>query len=101
MIDPQQRLLLELVGLSLTEHDSAASMASRGVYVGLASSDYGSMVHAFAEKGAFHATSNALSVACGRMSYTFGLQGPSLSIDTACSASLVATHLPLRTSEMA
>jgi acyl transferase domain-containing protein/NADPH:quinone reductase-like Zn-dependent oxidoreductase/acyl carrier protein len=93
MIDPQQRLLLELVGLSLTEHDSAASMASRGVYVGLASSDYGSMVHAFAEKGAFHATSNALSVACGRMSYTFGLQGPSLSIDTACSASLVATHL--------
>jgi acyl transferase domain-containing protein/NADPH:quinone reductase-like Zn-dependent oxidoreductase/acyl carrier protein/thioesterase domain-containing protein len=68
-------------------------MLTGGVYVGLASSDYGSLVHSFAEKGAFHATSNALSVACGRISYTFGFQGPSLSIDTACSASLVATHL--------
>jgi acyl transferase domain-containing protein len=46
-----------------------------------------------ADKGAYHATSNALSVACGRLSYTFGFRGPSISVDTACSASLVATHL--------
>jgi acyl transferase domain-containing protein len=43
--------------------------------------------------GAFHATANAISVAAGRLSYTFGLSGPAMSVDTACSASLVALHL--------
>ena len=43
--------------------------------------------------GAFHATANALSVAAGRLSYAFGLSGASMSVDTACSASLVALHL--------
>ncbi len=100
LMDPQQRLVLECVGEALLSFTpgtpTTAPIASRGVYVGLASSDYGSMVHRYVEKGAFHATSNAISVACGRVSYTFGMRGPCLSIDTACSASLVATHLAAR-----
>jgi len=103
LMDPQQRLVLECVGealVGLAPNTSTASavapVASRGVYVGLASSDYGAMVHRYVDKGAFHATSNAVSVACGRVSYTFGMRGPCLSIDTACSASLVATHLAAR-----
>jgi acyl transferase domain-containing protein len=67
-----------------------------GNIAGIASSDYASLVGAHAEKGAFHATSNAISVACGRISYSFGLRGPSISVDTACSASLVGLHLAAR-----
>jgi len=41
---------------------------------------------------AYSATATTLSVVSGRLSYTFGLSGPAVSVDTACSSALVAIH---------
>ena len=95
LMDPQQRLLLQAVGQAhITACQCSTSAAlHQGMYVGIASSDYASLLKQHTDRSGFHATANATSVACGRLSYTFGLKGPSMSIDTACSSSLVAVHL--------
>ena len=47
-----------------------------------------------------HARQNiSISVASGRISFSLGLHGPCTSIDTACSASLVALHSAVRALE--
>ena len=65
------------------------------MYVGLSVNDYYGMLLARGEESidGYMATGTAPSIATGRISYALGLQGPSVSIDTACSASLVAVHL--------
>jgi acyl transferase domain-containing protein len=40
----------------------------------------------------YAATGGSFSVAAGRLSFTYGFKGPAVSIDTACSSALVATH---------
>ena len=98
LMDPQQRLLLEAAAEALWAGAGgagglAAAGGALGVYVGIASSDYGSVVKAHTAAGAYHATANAPSVAAGRLAFAFGLRGPAVAVDTACSASLVALHL--------
>ncbi|NND95881.1 MAG: SDR family NAD(P)-dependent oxidoreductase, partial [Pirellulaceae bacterium] len=46
----------------------------------------------FEQVDAHIGTGNALSIAAGRISYLFDLQGPSFIVDTACSSGLVAIH---------
>ena len=43
-----------------------------------------------------YAATNSLSIASGRVSYILGIQGPCLTVETACSASLVALHVAMR-----
>ena len=96
-MDPQQRLLLEVSWEALENAGVAPSnlMGSRtGVYVGICNSDYLQLMlgRGAATIDAYLASGNAQSVTSGRLSYVLGLQGPCMTIDTSCSASLVAIH---------
>jgi acyl transferase domain-containing protein len=101
-MDPQQRLLLEVVWEALEDAGCAPDSlggSRTGVYVGVVNSDYGQVVRdAGGPAGidAYYGSGSAHSIVAGRLSYIFGLEGPSLAIDTACSASLVAVHLACR-----
>ena len=64
-----------------------------GVFAGTCNSDYGNLLEDSADIDIYFAGGNALSVLSGRLSYALGLQGPSMTVDTACSTSLVAVHL--------
>jgi acyl transferase domain-containing protein len=110
-MDPQQRLLLEVAWEALEDAGIAPAKlngSNTGVYVGLCNSDYGQIAMNDAPEGldAYFATGASHSVAAGRISYFLGLRGPSMAIDTACSASLVSVHeacqgLRMRESDLA
>ncbi|MEU0928139.1 type I polyketide synthase [Streptomyces malaysiensis] len=96
-MDPQQRIMLEL-SWEAFERAGIDPTAWRGkdvgVFSGFAGSDYGSGLPELPEAlESYLMTSDAGSVLSGRISYTLGFEGPAVTVDTACSASLVALHL--------
>lgn len=64
------------------------------VFVGSFSRDWGEMLMRDPDSvPMYQATGAGQALLSNRLSYFFDLHGPSVSIDTACSASLVAFHL--------
>ena len=96
-IDPQQRMLLELSWEALEDAGipPAKLRGSRtGVFIGISTSDYAIMLAADpSQADGYAAAGTALCLAANRISFVFGLKGPSMVLDTACSSALVATHL--------
>ncbi|MET3860912.1 polyketide synthase 13 [Dietzia sp. 2505] len=96
MVDPQQRLALELTWEALEHaHLPASDLKGHevGVFIGSSSSDYQVFLTSDSAAASPYAVTGASnSIISNRVSYTFDFRGPSMTLDTACSTSLVAIH---------
>ena len=95
-IDPQQRLQLETAYEAL-ENAGVTLDQARGsktaVYVAIFGRDYDRMMNKDTTDFAkYHMTGVGDSIVSNRISYTFDLKGPSMTLDTGCSGGLVALH---------
>ncbi|MET9634699.1 SDR family NAD(P)-dependent oxidoreductase, partial [Lentzea sp. NPDC006480] len=86
--DSQQRLLLETAWEAFERAgiDPVSLRGSdTGVFAGVMYNDYAQLLGG--EFEGHHGTGSSPSVASGRVSYVLGLEGPAVTIDTACSSS--------------
>lgn len=95
-MDPQQRIMLELSWEALESARTAPDSlrgSETGVFTGAISSDY-SLLRSRSDGGAHHTmTGTQRGMIANRVSYTLGLSGPSLTVDSGQSSSLVAVHM--------
>ncbi|KAJ5206570.1 Acyl transferase/acyl hydrolase/lysophospholipase [Penicillium cf. griseofulvum] len=98
-MDPQQRLLLEVAyeGLENAGIPLTKIMGTKtSCFVGSFSADYTDLLLRDPECVPMYQCTNAgqsRAMMANRLSYFFDLKGPSVTVDTACSGSLVALHL--------
>ncbi|KAL4790506.1 hypothetical protein BDV19DRAFT_393987 [Aspergillus venezuelensis] len=99
-IDPQQRLLLETVYESL--EDAGLTIdglrgSDTSVYIGIMSVDYLDIIQTDVDTLPKYTGSGiSRSIDANRISYFFDWNGPSMTIDTACSSSMTALHLAVQ-----
>ena len=100
LMDPQQRFFLECAWEALENAGYGAGTPGRptGVYAGKGSNTY--VFNLFSNPEVMESVGlsqarlvNEADHLSTRVSYLFGLEGPSVTVQTACSTSLVAVHL--------
>ena len=97
-MDPQQRLMLELCWEAFEDAGIVAARvrgSRTGVFVGAIGDDYATLLH---QQGLGAITQHVTTglhrgIIANRVSYVLGLRGPSMTVDSAQSSSLVAVHL--------
>ncbi|WP_406423027.1 SDR family NAD(P)-dependent oxidoreductase [Streptomyces sp. NBC_00842] len=97
-IDPQQRLALELAWQGLEDAgivvtpDTSPRMA---VFMGVMAADYADLLALSGANGITRHTLTGVgrAIVANRISYSLGLSGPSMTVDTGQSSSLVSVHL--------
>ena len=97
MMDPQQRMFLQNCWEAIENagiNPQSLTGSKCGVYVGVAGSDYSSILSDKGPASAFWG--NASSILASRISYFLNLKGPAVAVDTACSSSLVSIHMACR-----
>ncbi|MDN5898489.1 MAG: type I polyketide synthase [Brachybacterium sp.] len=99
-LDPQQRLLLKAAWEAVEdagESMDALAGTDVGVFIGGFTLDYKLLqnygVQSRYELAPNSATGMMMTMLSNRLSHAYDLRGPSMSVDTACSGSLVAIHL--------
>ncbi|MGW2620500.1 beta-ketoacyl synthase N-terminal-like domain-containing protein, partial [Streptomyces sp. NPDC001500] len=97
-MDPQQRLMLELAWEALEDArivPAALGGSDTGVFVGAMWDDYAALQDRLGADGVGRHTMTGTrrAIIANRVSHHLGLRGPSLSVDTAQSSSLVAVRL--------
>ncbi|WP_207945542.1 type I polyketide synthase [Actinomadura sp. 7K534] len=98
VIDPRQRLMLELAWEGLEDAGIVPRSlrgGGTGVFVGAIGDDYASLGTRYGTGTITQHTATGLNrgVIANRVSYTLGLGGPSVTVDTGQSSSLVAVHM--------
>eukprot|EP00951_Prasinocladus_malaysianus_P023284 scaffold197323_cov46-Prasinocladus_malaysianus.AAC.1 len=97
-MDPQQRLMLqqsyEVLAAPGKFSPDAPDLPGTGVYLGIYPPEYNRIISSSChELTPYHATGGTSSAAAGRISFSLALKGPCLSLDTACSSTMVAIHV--------
>ena len=94
--DPQHRLLLEYSYEALHaagERRTTLDESLLSVYVAICHEDFKTLTQdGNALRSPYASIGYAHSIASGRLSFTFGMQGTCVSVDTACSSALVGLH---------
>ena len=98
VMDPQQRLALELTWEAFENAGivpSALAGSRSGVFLGVIGDDYAKLTHQHGIDVIAQQTMTGLhrSIIANRVSYTFGLRGPSMVVDSGQSSSLVSVHM--------
>merc|ERR1719414_126063 len=94
-MDPTQRQVLEvsyvsLLGAGYDKKRLQTKPANIAAFVGLDKNEWNGIPKDI--QGGFGASSSANAITSNRFNYCMNLKGASMTIDTACSASLVCTH---------